>query len=72
MEKMTLIKAREIASRYFKLLIDKYEAQGFQTSVIEREDINLNKDQSVYYLLFTKQNVQNKLYEIKNNKAEAA
>lgn len=61
MTKITLDEANNIASKYFKLLIDRHIAQGFSAQVVERKG---DKSCSNFYLEFCNAQKDKKSYKI--------
>ena len=64
MTKITLAEANKIASKYFKLLIDRHIAQGFSAQVVERKEGNSCSD---FYLEFCNAQKNKKSYKIVAN-----
>ena len=63
MTSLTREEANEIASKYFKLLIDRHSAQGFSSKVIEKKEIE-NENVSNFYLEFSNEQQSFKYYKI--------
>jgi len=61
MTKITLDEANNIASKYFKLLIDRHNAQGFSAQVVEKKG---DKSCSDFYLEFCNAQKDTKSYKI--------
>ena len=61
MTHITLDEANQIASKYFKLLIDRHIAQGFSAQVVEKKG---NKSFSNFYLEFCNAQKDTKSYKI--------
>jgi len=64
MAKISLDEANHIASKYFKLLIDRHTAQGFSAQVVEKKG---NKSCSNFYLEFCNAEKDTKSYKIVAN-----
>lgn len=64
MAQITLDEANKIASKYFKLLIDRHKAQGFSAQVVEKKG---DKSSSDYYLEFCNAQKNTKSYKIVAN-----
>ena len=60
MTHITLDEANQIASKYFKLLIDRHIAQGFSAQVVEKG----GKSCSNFYLEFCNAQKDTKSYKI--------
>lgn len=60
MTHITLDEANQIASKYFKLLIDRHIAQGFSAQVVEKG----SKSCSNFYLEFCNAQKTTKSYKI--------
>ena len=61
MAQITLDEANKIASKYFKLLIDRHKAQGFSAHVVEKKG---EKSCSDFYLEFCNAEKNTKSYKI--------
>ncbi len=61
MTTLTKEEANVIASKYFKLLIDRHSAQGFSSKVIEKKE---NENMTNFYLEFSNQQQSFKYYKI--------
>ena len=61
MTKITLEEANSIASKYFKLLIDRHIDQGFSAQVVEKKG---SKSSSDFYLEFCNAQKGTKSYKI--------
>ena len=61
MTNITLDEANKIASKYFKLLIDRHTAQGFSAQVVEKKE---EKSSSNFYLDFCNAEKCKKSYKI--------
>lgn len=61
MTKTSLDEANKIASKYFKLLIDRHKAQGFSAQVVEKKE---GKSCSDFYLEFCNAQKDKKSYKI--------
>jgi hypothetical protein len=61
MTKVNLDEANKIASKYFKLLIDRHIAQGFSAQVVEKKG---DKSNSNFYLEFCNAQKDKKSYKI--------
>jgi hypothetical protein len=61
MAKVTLDEANQIASKYFKLLIDRHISQGFSAHVVEKKE---GKSASNFYLEFCNAEKNTKSYKI--------
>ena len=61
MTKITLDEANKIASKYFKLLIDRHISQGFSAQVVEKKE---GKSNSNFYLEFCNAEKYTKSYKI--------
>lgn len=61
MTKVTLNEANKIASKYFKLLIDRHIAQGFTAHVVEKKG---DESRSDFYLEFCNAQNNTKSYKI--------
>ncbi len=64
MTKITIDEANKIASKYFKLLIDRHIAQGFSAQVVEKKG---DKSCSNFYLEFCNAQKDTKCYKIVAN-----
>lgn len=64
MTKISLEEANQIASKYFKLLIDRHIAQGFSAQVVEKKG---GKSCSDFYLEFCNAQKNTKSYKIVAN-----
>lgn len=64
MTQITLEEANEIASKYFRLLIDRHIDQGFSAQIIEKKG---NKSSSDFYLEFCNAQKNTKSYKIVAN-----
>jgi hypothetical protein len=64
MTHITLEEANKIASKYFKLLIDRHIAQGFSAQVVEKKG---GKSTSDFYLEFCNAQKNTKSYKIVAN-----
>jgi len=63
MEQVNIEKAKEIAQTYFRLLIDRHKELGYEADVIPDPNNNSN-DHPVYFLKFTNDSNESKLYKI--------
>ena len=61
MTTLTKKEATEVASKYFKLLIDRHSAQGFSSKVIEKKE---NENMTNFYLEFSNSQQNFKYYKI--------
>jgi hypothetical protein len=61
MTKINLDEANKIASKYFKLLIDRHTAQGFSAQVVEKKG---DESCSNFYLEFCNAQKAKKCYKI--------
>ena len=61
MTNITLDEANKIASKYFKLLIDRHTAQGLSAQVVEKKE---DKSSSNFYLEFCNAEKCKKSYKI--------
>ncbi len=61
MTRISLDEANQIASKYFKLLIDRHIAQGFSAQVVEKKE---GKSCSDFYLEFRNAQKYTKSYKI--------
>jgi hypothetical protein len=61
MTKINLDEANKIASKYFKLLIDRHIAQGFSAQVVEKKG---DESLSNFYLEFCNAQKDTKSYKI--------
>lgn len=61
MTKINLDEANKIASKYFKLLIDRHIAQGFSAQVVEKKG---HESRSNFYLEFCNAQKDTKSYKI--------
>ncbi len=61
MTRITIDEANQIASKYFKLLIDRHIAQGFSAQVVEKKG---DKSRSGFYLEFCNAQNNTKSYKI--------
>ncbi|MBK8944189.1 MAG: hypothetical protein IPM32_02860 [Ignavibacteriae bacterium] len=61
MTNITLEEANRIASKYFKLLIDRHTAQGFSAQIVEKKE---DKSASNFYLEFCNAEKLRKSYKI--------
>ena len=61
MTNITLEEANRIASKYFKLLIDRHTAQGFSAQIVEKKE---DKSASNFYLEFCNAEKFKKSYKI--------
>ena len=61
MTNITLDEANKIASKYFKLLIDRHTAQVFSAQVVEKKE---DKSSSNFYLEFCNAEKCKKSYKI--------
>ena len=61
MTSITLDEANQIASKYFKLLIDRHLAKGFSAKVVEKKE---EKSCSNFYLEFCNAEKCKKSYKI--------
>ncbi|PID62407.1 MAG: hypothetical protein CR986_01875 [Ignavibacteriae bacterium] len=64
MTKVTLNEANQIASTYFKLLIDRHKSQGFSAHVVEKKESEKNSN---FYLEFYNSQNETKRYKIATN-----
>jgi len=64
MTKITRDEANEVASKYFKLLIDRHIAQGFSAHVVEKKGGESHSD---FYLEFCNAQKNTKSYKIVAN-----
>jgi hypothetical protein len=64
MTHINLEEANKIASKYFKLLIDRHIAQGFSVQVVEKKE---GKSSSDFYLEFCNAQKNTKSYKIVAN-----
>ena len=64
MTEVTLEEANKIASKYFKLLIDRHIAQGFSVQIVEKKG---DKSSSDFYLEFCNAQKDTKSYKIVAN-----
>ncbi len=63
MTNITLEEANNIASKYFKLLIDRHVEQGFSAKVVEKKGNSTTSKTSNFYLEF--QNDKNNIKSYK-------
>ncbi|MEE9430573.1 MAG: hypothetical protein V3V16_06000 [Melioribacteraceae bacterium] len=61
MTTLTKEEASVIASKYFKLLIDRHSAEGFSSKVIEKKE---NENMTNFYLEFSNAKESFKYYKI--------
>jgi len=61
MTSLTKEEANVIASKYFRLLIDRHSAQGFSSKIIEKKE---NENASNFYLEFSNSEQSIKYYKI--------
>ncbi|MFZ1289983.1 MAG: hypothetical protein WAR79_07825 [Melioribacteraceae bacterium] len=64
MTNITLEEANRIASKYFKLLIDRHTAQGFSAQIVEKKE---DKSSPNFYLEFCNAEKCTKSYKIVAN-----
>jgi hypothetical protein len=64
MTHINLDEANKIASKYFKLFIDRHIAQGFSVQVVEKKE---GKSSSDFYLEFCNAQKNTKSYKIVAN-----
>ncbi len=64
MTNITLEEANNIASKYFKLLIDRHVKQGFSAKVVEKKESSSTNNSSSFYLEFQNDNNNIKSYKL--------
>ena len=65
MASLNMDKAKFIALKYFRTLIERLVEQGYEMEVVEKQILGPDGFTNNYFLMFKKEDSDYKLYEIK-------